>query len=162
MRVPANLIKTNYTAGKEYMYLSSYKEYQGYYYEMNNKFYVGKTYNSNSKELVKIELRNINTLLTQASTYVYGLVSGIKSSQLSSPKFISIPKTDLDTDTEGDETYYAKKLNNNPILIKQISKKTFDELKQDPFHQVISLKPDRSNLDQADKQMPGLKSFLLG
>ena len=144
------------------MYLSSYKEYQGYYYEMNNKFYVGKTYNSNSKELVKIELRNINTLLTQASTYVYGLVSGIKSSQLSSPKFISIPKTDLDTDTEGDETYYAKKLNNNPILIKQISKKTFDELKQDPFHQVISLKPDRSNLDQADKQMPGLKSFLLG
>jgi len=144
------------------MYLSSYKEYQGYYYEMNNKFYVGKTYNSNSKELVKIELRNINTLLTQASTYVYGLVSGIKSSQLSSPKFISIPKTDLDTDTEGDETYYVKKLNNNPILIKQISKKTFDELKQDPFHQVISLKPDRSNLDQADKQMPGLKSFLLG
>ncbi len=162
MRVPANLIKTNYTAGKEYMYLTSYKEYQGYYYEMNNKFWVGKTYNSNSKELVKIELKNINTLLAQASTYVYGLVSGIKSSQLSSPKFISIPKTDLDTDTEGDETYYAKKLNNNPILIKQISKKTFDELKQDPFHQVISLKPDRSNLDQADKQMPGLKSFLFG
>jgi hypothetical protein len=35
-------------------------------------------------------------------------------------------------------------------------------LQQDPFYQVISLKPDRSNLDQADKQMPGLKSFLLG
>ena len=162
MRVPANLIKTNYTAGKEYMYLSSYKEYQGYYYEMNNKFWVGKTYNSNSKELVKIELKNINTLLAQASTYVYGLVSGIKSSQLSSPRFISIPKVDLDIDTEGDETYYAKKLNVNPTIIKQINKETFDELKQDPFYQVISLKPDRSNLDQADKQMPGLKSFLLG
>jgi hypothetical protein len=162
MRVPANLIKTNYTAGKEYMYLFSYKEYQGYYYEINNKFYVGKTYNSNSKELVKIELKNINTLLTQASTYVYGLVSGIKSSQLSSPKFNSFPKTDLDTDTEGDETYYTKKLNVNPTIIKQINKETFDKLKQDPFYQVISLKPDRSNLDQADKQMPGLKSFLLG
>jgi len=162
MRVPANLIKTNYTAGKEYMYLTSYKEYQGYYYEMNNKFWVGKTYNSNSKELVKIELKNINTLLAQASTYVYGLVSGIKSSQLSSPKFNSLPKTDLDTDTEGDETYYTKKLNVNPTIIKQINKETFDKLKQDPFYQVISLKPDRSNLDQADKQMPGLKSFLLG
>jgi len=162
MRVPANLIKTNYTAGKEYMYLTSYKEYQGYYYEMNNKFWVGKTYNSNSKELVKIELKNINTLLAQASTYVYGLVSGIKSSQLSSPKFNSFPKTDLDTDTEGDETYYTKKLNINPTIIKQINKETFDKLKQDPFYQVISLKPDRSNLDQADKQMPGLKSFLFG
>jgi len=162
MRVPANLIKTNYTAGKEYMYLTSYKEYQGYYYEMNNKFWVGKTYNSNSKELVKIELKNINTLLAQASTYVYGLVSGIKSSQLSSPKFNSLPKTDLDTDTEGDETYYTKKLNVNPTIIKQINKETFDKLKQDPFYQVISLKPDRSNLNQADKQMPGLKSFLLG
>jgi hypothetical protein len=162
MRIPSNIIKTNYTAGKEYMYATSYKEYQGYYYEINNKFYVGKTYNSDSKELLKIEPKNINTLLTRASTYVYGLISGVKSSQLSSPKFISFPKTNLDIDTEGDETYYAKKLNTNPILIKQIDKKAFDELKQDPFHQVVSLKADHSNLDQANKQMPGLKAFLLG
>jgi len=78
MRIPANLIKTNYTAGKEYMYISSYKEYKGYYYEIRNKFFTGKTYSSNSKELVKIELKNINTLLTQASTYTYGLLSKTK------------------------------------------------------------------------------------
>jgi hypothetical protein len=160
MRIPSNIIKTNYTAGKEYMYLSSNKEYQGYYYEINDRFYIGKEFKANSPEIIKIEI--INTLLAQASTYVYGLVSGIKSSQLSSPKFNSLSKTDLDTDTEGDETYYIKKLNVNPTIIKQINKKTFDELRQDPFHQVISLKPDRSNLDQADKQMPGLKSFILG
>lgn len=162
MRVPSNLIKTNYTAGKEYMYASSYKEYQGYYYELNNKFFAGKTFSVDSKELIRIESQNTNTLLTQASTYVYGLISGKKSFQLSSPKFVSFPKTNLDIDTEGNETYYAKKLNNNPILIKQISKKTFDELKQDPFHQVISLKADYSNLDDANKQMPGLKEFVRG
>ena len=162
MRVPANIIEIKYTPGNDFVFSLNYKYYQGYYYELNGKIFAGKEFNANSPELIKPNSNNVNTLLTDSKTYVYGFISKVKSSQLSSPRFISIPKVDLDIDTEGDETYYAKKLNVNPTIIKQINKETFDELKQDPFYQVISLKPDRSNLDQADKQMPGLKSFLLG
>ena len=162
MRVPANIIEAKYTAGNEFVFTLNYKYYQGYYYELNGKTFVGKEFNANSPELIRSNSSNVNTLLTNSKTYIYGFISGVKSSQLLSPKFNPIPKTNLDIDTEGDETYYSKKLNNNPILIKQINKKTFDELKQNPFYQVISLKPNRSDLDQVDKQMPGLKSFLLG
>ena len=162
MRVPSNIIEIKYTPGNDFVFSLNYKYYQGYYYELNGKIFAGKEFNANSPELIKPNSNNVNTLLTDSKTYVYGFISKVKSSQLSSPRFISIPKVDLDIDTEGDETYYAKKLNVNPTIIKQINKETFDELKQDPFYQVISLKPDRSNLDQADKQMPGLKSFLLG
>jgi hypothetical protein len=162
MKIPSNIITTNYTAGKEYMYVTSYKEYQGYYYKINNKFFVGKTFKTDSPELIKIETSKTNILLTQAATYTYGLVSKKTSQQLSSPKFIPIVKSDLDVDTEGNETYYAKKVNVNPTMIKQIDKKTFDTLKQDPFYQIVSLKPDYSDLDQAEKQIPGLKAFLYG
>lgn len=161
MRIPANIIEIKYTSGNDFVFSLNYKYYQGYYYELNDKIFAGKKFNANSPELIKSN-NNTNTLLTDSKTYVYGFISKIKSSQLSSPKFNSFSKTDLDIDTEGDETYYTKKLNINPIIIKQINKETFDKLKQDPFHQTISLKPDRSDLDQADKQMPGLKSFLLG
>jgi hypothetical protein len=41
-KIPANLITTGYTSGKEFVYVSNYKPYQGYYYEINNKFFVGK------------------------------------------------------------------------------------------------------------------------
>ena len=78
MRIPSNIITENqYTAGKEYMYLTTYKEYIGYYYIINDKYFTGKTYNSNSSsfELIKIEKENTNLLLTQASTYIYGLIS---------------------------------------------------------------------------------------
>jgi hypothetical protein len=161
MRIPANIIKYNYTSGNEYAYVSNYKYYQGYYYELNNKFFAGKEFNTNSLELIKTTSNNnINTLLTQASTYVYGLISKKSSQQLSSPKFNSLSKSDLDTDQELIETYYAKKININPIIIKQIDKKTFEELKKDLFYQITSLKPDRSNLEEAEKQMPGLKAFL--
>lgn len=162
MRIPSNIIEIKYTPGKEFVFSLNYKFYQGYYYELNGKTFAGKEFNANAPELIKSNSNSVNTLLTDSKTYIYGFISKIKSSQLSSPKFNSFPKTDLDTDTEGDETYYTKKLNINPTMIKQISKETFDKLKQDPFHQVISLKPDRSDLDQADKQMPGLKSFVLG
>jgi hypothetical protein len=163
MKIPANIIiKNQYTVGKEYMYVSSYKEYQGYYYEMNNKFFAGKTFSENSLELIRISSDNVNTLLTQPSTYVYGLISKKSSKELSSPKFNSIIKSNLDTDQEAVETYYAKKLNVNPTLIKQISKETFQSLASDPFYQVISIAPDYSNLDEAEKQMPGIKTFVRG
>ena len=165
MRIPANTITENqYTIGSEFMYLATNKEYQGYYYIFNDRYFTGKTYNSNtnSLELISIKEKNTNLFLTQASTYIYGAILGKASKNLSSPKFNSIIKSDLDTDQEGVETYYAKKLNTSPILIKQISKETFQSLKSDPFYQVISINSDYSNLDEADKQMFGIKAFLRG
>ena len=84
IRIPQNQIVTSkYTAGKEYMYKDTYREYQGYYYELNNKLFTGKEFNSNAPELILIPKNNnvlfgFNSLLTKASTYVYGKVSGTK------------------------------------------------------------------------------------
>ena len=46
MRIPANIIsKDKYTIGNEYLYLDTYKEYQGFYYELSNKFFAGVDFN---------------------------------------------------------------------------------------------------------------------
>jgi len=166
MRIPQNIITDNqYTAGKEFMYVSTYKEYIGYYYIINNKYFTGKTYNSNSSSLELISIKNnknTNLLLTQASTYIYGLLSKKTLKEISTPKFNSIPKSDSDTDQEGIETYYTKQLNINPILIKQIDYNTFQSLKSNILYETVSINPDYSNLDEAEKKMPGIKTFLLG
>jgi len=164
MRIPSNIIKENqYTIGKEYMYLSSYKEYQGYYYEINNKFYAGKTFNENASELIKIlSPGKINILLTQPSTYVFGKLSNIKI--INTPFSSIVNKVDLSARTR----YFAKKLNNNPILIREVDKNNFYALLNDPIYQTISLDfPEGgyfgtpSDLDEAEKQMPGIKTFIL-
>jgi hypothetical protein len=164
MRIPSNIIKENqYTIGKEYMYLSSYKEYQGYYYEINNKFYVGKTFNENAPELIKTSSSDkINILLTQPSTYVFGKLSNIKI--INTPFSSIVNKVDLNARTR----YFAKKLNNNPILIREVNKNNFYALLNDPIYQTISLDfPEggyfgtSSDLDEAEKQMPGIKTFIL-
>jgi hypothetical protein len=165
MRIPQNIITENqYTAGKEFMYVATYKEYIGYYYIANDRYFTGKTYNSNSSsfELIKIEKENTNLLLTQASTYIYGLLSKNSTKNLSLPKFNSVPKSNLDIDQEGVETYYAKQLNVTPILIKQINKDTFNSLQSNSFYEVVSINPSYSNLDEAEKKMPGIKAFLRG
>lgn len=162
MIIPSNLIKVNYTSGGEFIYLSDYKEYQGYYYLLGNKFFVGDKFSPDSKELIKTNSNNINPLLSNASTYTYGLLSRNSSQQLSSPKFNPLPKSNLDTDQEPIETYYARKININPTIIKQVNKETYLNLQTDPFYQTALLKPDRSNLEEAEKQMPGLKAFLTG
>jgi len=160
MRIPANAIETKYTSGNEFVFDYNYKYYQGYYYEFNGKYFAGKTFNANAPKLVKAKSTDINSLLTNPKTFIYGSISQQSIPLIS--KFIPMAKSNLDTDTEGNETYYAKKINVNPTTIKEIDKKTFDKLKQDPFYQIVSLKSDRSNLDDADKKIPGLKAFLLG
>jgi hypothetical protein len=75
---PKNKIQSNlYTSGDEYVLASTKESYSGYYYKLSTgKFFTGRTPNdSNSKELIKIESKSINTLLTQAATYTYGLLS---------------------------------------------------------------------------------------
>jgi hypothetical protein len=167
MRIPSNIIiESKYTAGKEFMYLKSYKEYQGYYYELNNKFFTGKTFSSsNSKELVKIESKNINTLLTQASTYVYGLLSKTK---ILNNTVISTPQKNSMGYDKGGELFlkfYCKKNNINPILIKQINEQTYLNLQKDPIYQTIFIGTYQNITVESDKayqQMVGLREFVEG
>lgn len=162
MRIPSNSITYNYTIGNEFVYASSQKDYQGHYYLVGNKYYAGNEFKITAPELYKKTSPSYNTMLDNPSLKTYSLISKITSQDLASPKYTPLFKTDLDTDQSGDETYYAKKLNVNPPFIRQIDKTTYINLQKDPFYRVVSLKSDRSDLDEAEKQMPGLKIFLYG
>jgi hypothetical protein len=165
IRIPKNIIvESKYTSGKEYMVVSTYKEYQGYYYELNNKIFAGKEFDINAPELQKIEVSKLNPFLIKASTYVYGLLS---NSKINSSKPIS--KTYNPTPEELNKgfivRYFSKKLNENPIIIKEINESSFKELKQNPIYQVISINWNTLSDNEivkisAEKEMPGIKAFL--
>jgi len=160
MIIPSNLIQTNYTSGNEFVEKNTNVNYIGYYYSLNNSFFVGKTFDPNAVELIKNT--DINQLYNSPQTALFSFASGITSQQLQPSTFTSIPKSELDTDQDSNITYYARKTNIIPITIKQISKDDYNKLSTDPFYQTAYVNPNYSNLDQADKQLPGLKTWLLG
>jgi len=162
MRVPSNIIEIKYTPGNDFVFSLNYKYYQGYYYELNGKIFAGKEFNANSPELIKPNNNNINTLLTDAKTYTYGFLSKIKLNNVSPSSIIS--KGNIN----GGMRYFSKKVNTNPILIKEITKETFKQYQNDPFYQVINIEfpeggyfGNQKSLDDAEKIMPGIKTFLL-
>lgn len=165
IRIPKNIIVTSkYTSGREYMVISTYKEYKGYYYELNNRIFAGKEFSINAPELQKIEVSKINPLLTKASTYVYGLISNIQF--LSSKPTSKIYNPTEEELNRGFVTrYFSKKLNETPIIIKEIDENSYKELQQNYIYQVILIKwstvSDNEIIKtQADKEMPGIKAFL--
>lgn len=164
MKVPANVITTNqYTSGKEFMYLSSYKEYTGYYYTLYDKFFAGKEYSDNAPELIKIISSETNPLLTRPDTYVYGFLSKKKLNGIKF-KSINFNPTNEDYEQGFQIRYFSKKVNVNPILIKEINKATFEKLQNDPFYQTLRTEypfdVTEKYLNEVDKQMPGLKIYL--
>ena len=54
VRIPQNQIVYKHTAGGEYMFESTYKEYQGPYYEMSGKIFAGKEVTTSAPVLVPI------------------------------------------------------------------------------------------------------------
>jgi hypothetical protein len=162
LRIPSNqIVKSKYTIGKEYIFESTYREYQGYYYELNGKLFAGKEFNINAPILVKINLSNINPLRTNPSTLVYGIISGIKLNTIPPPSIIS--KSNIFTE----KRYFYKKINSNPILIKEINEDTFNSMQSNPLYQTISVGipkggffANQSSLEVYDKIMPGIKLFI--
>jgi hypothetical protein len=157
LRVPQNQIVTSkYTAGKEYMFVSTYREYKGYYYELNGKLFAGKEFNPNNVELMKLNSDNVNKLRTNPSTYLYGTISNVVLNKTT--KIASIPFTGAVT------RYFAKKINLDPIIIKEISKETFEQTQSDPLYQTLIVENSSSltdkQLDNLDKKMPGIKAYL--
>jgi hypothetical protein len=162
MRIPSNIIEIKYTSGREFVFSLNYKYYQGYYYELNGKIFAGKEFNANSPELIKPNSNNVNTLLTDSKTYIYGFLSKIKLNNTSPSSIIS--KGNIN----GSIRYFSKKNNTNPILIREITEETFKQYQNDPFYQVINIEfpeggyfGNQKSLDDAEKIMPGIKTFIL-
>lgn len=158
IRIPQNQITYKYTAGNEYMFESTYRVYQGYYYELNGKKYAGKEFNSNAPILIPILKSKtgspINSLLMKASTYVYGKVSGVKINNNKPNSYIY--------QYNSETRYFSYQITNGSI--REINEETFNIFKTDPLYKVISLSFkkdfDPVELDNAEKSIPGLKTFL--
>lgn len=161
IRIPQNQIQYNYTSGKEYMDVSSYREYQGYYYKLSGKIFAGNEFNSNAPELIPIPKDNINipnkfnSLLTKASTYTYGRISGAKIKQT---KINSIPFNNKDNILR----YFIKKIDTH--IIKEVDETTFINTQFDPLYQTLSVNFNYAltdkELDELDKKMLGIKIYL--
>ena len=165
IRIPQNqIVKSKYTAGKEYMFKLTHKEYIGYYYELNDKTFAGKEFNSNAPLLVKIIPENINNLLTKAATYVYGRVSGTTLPQSKVNSTIFSP-TEKDYQNISTNRYFTQKVNSNPILIKEINEDSYKQIQRDPLYISIIIKwnvtGDNTNVvNEAEKKIPGISIFL--
>lgn len=180
LRIPPNQIVSKYSSGNEYMFVTTQKEYKGYYYEINGKLFAGKVFNPNNPEIVKINSNKFNKLLGNASTYVYGVISGVK---IPNVPFNSTPTTTLNTTDVIDASssnmndtvafindknnitlkFYCKKVNQQPIIIKEIDENTYKSLQKDPLYQttfVGTYQNKTQTADDAEKQVQGIKAFL--
>ena len=166
IRIPQNIIiESKYTIGNEFILLSSYQVYQGYYYEINGKYFVGKDFNPDAPELQKILSLKSNNLLKIASSFIFGKISGININQKSTPTSIIYQPTEEDYSRGYSIRYFYKKINTTPIIIKETNQENYNLLINDPLYQVAlikwgTLKINDTNLTQAEQQMPGLKAFL--
>lgn len=175
VRIPQNqIIKSKYTAGKEYIFEKTYREYTGYYYELNGKKYAGKEYNTNSPILIPMKSPNINKLLTTAATYVYGKISGIKLDSINKIPSITFVPTEKESKEGQTIRYFTSKINTNPILIKEINKEVYNQIQSNPLYKSVSIRFNiqpsvdgqsesffnQADLDQAEKDLPGIKAFL--
>jgi hypothetical protein len=160
VKVPANIIETKYTSGDEFVFSFNYKYYKGYYYELNGKTFAGKEFNVNASELVKANSKEINPLLTSAKTLVYGSLSKVKLNNINVKGVIPPDDHNVNVDLV---VFYCKKININPILIKQISEQTYYTLKNDPLYIVTYIgnyKGIDQDINDASKQIPELRDWL--
>jgi len=136
MKIPANIILENlYTIGKEFIYESSYKEYQGYYYKLNDRFFAGKEFNTNSPRLLKLDSDEINPLRLNPQTSTY---ASLKRAKIPNNRIPSIPLNSL----SGGVKYIAKKLNSNPIKIIFTTEEAWENPNKYPEYVFISVSYD--------------------
>lgn len=168
MKIPSNLIKKNqYTLGGKLIYLDTYQDYQGYYYIINNQFFEGKEFKVGSRELIQINSDKVNKLKFDKATSTFANLSNIKLPNNKLPSSIyQYSQLSFFTSTPPDETrFFAKKLNNSPILIKEIDEDTFKKIQSDPVYQTTYIGTYLENpktSEQAYSQMVGLREFVEG
>ena len=165
MRIPNNIIiKGQYTSGDEFVDPNTNESYQGYYYQINESFFKGKVFSINASKIIRKQ--DSNKLLDNPKTKTYSQISGVTSQQLHSPEYVHLPFSNLagsDYAESNTVKYYVKKLNFNPILIREVNKIAFERLTNDPLYQTLAVQTsDLNQIDELDKAMPGLKAFLIG
>jgi hypothetical protein len=165
MRVPKNIIQVGkYTSGGEFVEEKTNKPYQGYYYELNGSLYTGREYSIDAIKIIKKE--DQNQLYNSSNTALFSLVSGITSQQLSVPSINSINVnnlSDVGLRSYPSTRFYTQKINVNPIIIKEVDEKSYISVRGNPLYKTTFIgnyNDINQNEDQAEKQMPGLKTFL--
>ena len=145
------------------MYIDTYREYVGYYYEFAGRKYVGREFSVNAPELIEISSPKISPLINNPSTFVYGVLSGINLPQ---NDIASIPYSDNLPDARVGGTplstqFFCKKVNDN--IIKETNEKTYKSLQNNPLYITTFIgfyNNQNQNLIIANEQLPGLESFI--
>lgn len=163
VKLPLNQsVKYQYTMGGEYVLPNNIEiPYIGYYYELNGRAFAGKEFKYDAPELLKNTLKTSNSLLQNAQTTEYAKLSNIKLvSQFPPTSYVNTLKED-------GIRYFLKKINNdNAILIIEVSKETYDQFKNNPFYQSVTLNFkyktgfNNNEIEMAEKTMVGIKEFL--
>ena len=118
--------------------------YIGYYVVINgNKYFTGRAYNDKSRPLEKY-----NILAAAVSLVAIAGSIAVKANSLSSKDVVR---------------YFYKDLTVKDISIKEIDKDAYNKLAGTlaSNYQVISYNSATQSLDEVDKQMPGLRAFLV-
>jgi len=171
MRIAKNKILENqYTSGNEFVEKVSYKPYTGYYYNMGDQFYSGKQFNINAIEIIKINpsTQKVDNLSLESLKYFFKSSDSTKNlmSSVSVIKGIYFTPTAKDIENGYSTRYFVKKNNNEPILITEVNKDSYENIKN-PIYTKISLiwringGFNQNEIDELDKTgMKGIKSFL--
>jgi hypothetical protein len=167
IRIPKNQIITGkYTTGKEYVILSSHAPYQGYYYELNGRTFAGKEFNPKAPEIIRMTSGKFNPLLENPATATYAKISKIKLDNTEIRHYssqIEVEQNEIITQ------YFARNITqNDPIIIRQIDRETFNKLQSNPLYQKTSIDCytgtdflySKTDLDRAEKELPYIKTFL--
>lgn len=167
IKLPKNQsIKLNYTALKEgYVYLKTNEPYVGYYYEINGRTFAGRTFSSEAPEIIKFDANDNNALLRNPDTEMYAKLSGMTVND--KVKITSLPFSFEDTNVDWAEPIDELPRNRYFIrhiitgVIQHVDQDTYKRLSIDPLYQAEILYSDKNDIDEMDKRMPGLKSFLV-
>jgi len=152
-------ISFKYTSGNEYILQKNKKNYQGYYFEFGDEIYAGEKFILNtSNKLIKVS-DNIDNPLD-----LYGNIPGTQIPQSQTISSFPFNPTDEDFDRGFIMRYFIKKISKNNVIV-ETNKATFKEIQSNSLYQTLevnySFDVDDKKLDELDKQMPGLKEFII-
>ena len=131
-------------------------------YQLNNKVHAKgidsiKEYIMDTCNFNHQDWSSLKELYNSSNTALFSLVSGITSQQLSVPPINSISINTTST------RFFAQKINVNPIIIKEVDEKSYISVRGNPLYKTTFIGTYNNinqTTDQAETQMPGLKTFL--
>jgi hypothetical protein len=166
MRLPkSQLTENQHTPGNEFIDTSNNKVYSGYYFIANGRYFIGKTFDLKAIELKRITPTEVNTL-NIINNLPFNLPSSITSKLATSVSSDTAVVTSISADSStGRFRYFSKQTNIVPIIIKEVSQSTFDNIKSNPLYQTLAISSNNIYVDspvvnEAEKTFSGIKAFL--